>query len=106
MHSSLGRYWLVVDAAVHPGRVVVAADGRGDRVPHGAGDVGVPERLIRGTVAAGGGPSGGVVGDNPPDAGRVRHSERRWLDGGDTAADAGRHHLVTAATGAAVPGCY
>src|SRR6266704_3425262 len=97
MHSSLGRYWLVVYPAVHPGRVVVAADGRGDRVAHGAGNVGVPERLIRGTVAAGGGPSGGVVGDDPPDAGRVRHSERGWLDRGGAATDAGRHHLVTAA---------
>src|SRR5258707_13279394 len=52
--------------------------------------------LRRGAVVAGAGPSGGVVGDNPADAGRVRQDERGTRDIGCATADAGRNDLGTA----------
>src|SRR5258708_10609167 len=56
--------------------------------------------LRRGAVVAGAGPSGGVVGDTPADAGRVRQDERGTLDIGCATADAGRNDLGTAGASA------
>src|SRR5215469_3242717 len=102
VHRALAWYRLVVDAAVHPDRVMWTADRRGDGVSHRPGDVVVRQRLASRTVVAGGRPACGDVLDDAQDPGGVRHLVGGSLHGCCSAADAWRDDLGCWAAAAGV----
>src|SRR5215469_17562350 len=102
VHRALARYRLVVDAAVHPDRVVWTADRRGDGISHRPGDVVVRQRLAGRTVVAAGRPACSDVLDDTRDPGGVRHLVGSCLHGCCSAADARRDDLGCGAAAAGV----
>src|SRR5215469_14759470 len=102
VHRALAGHWLVVDATIHPDRVVWTSDGWGDRVSHRPGDVVVRQRLASRTVVAGGRPACGDVLDDARDPGGVRHLVGGSLHGCCSAADAWRDDLGCWAAAAGV----